>query len=405
MSEEIDMDALPDIDQAEVSDTELIKSIDYTRPLKDYATAKDVADYLKGRREIKDIDLSSLSINGRVVQDDMEVYLQDPAYNSGTLKEALKSPLHLFFERESGWKQELEKVQKEKSYFSLGTFIHSCLLEPDKFNTVTVEPEASRSTTEGINTLISFWEDKIILRGGIINGRHEDGQTVIDTAKYYVEDSGRSLDKIDGKRWYYDALKEMSGLQAITADQKIIIDAVKFNFNRYGGGILPELMRGVKTEVSMYYTDPVTGLDVRVRLDGLQLAENIGHNTVISVKSTACENLSHFYYHSAKLCYELSEGMYLDVAEAVTGRPFTCTIMLMVQTVPPFGVAALVWSAEDLEIGKYKYRQALQIVSDCESTGKYPGYDIHAESGNLGFIDMKQPEWNAKELFPTDIDD
>jgi hypothetical protein len=405
MSEELDVDNLPDIDQAEISDQELVKSIDYTRPLKDYATAQDIANFLKGRREVKEIDLSSLSKHGRVIQDDMEVYLQDPAYNSGTLKETLKSPLHLYFERESGWKQQLEKVQKEKSYFSLGTFIHSCLLEPDKFNTVTVEPEASRSTTEGINTLISFWEDKIILRGGIINGRHEDGQTVIETAKYYVEDSGRSLDKIDGKRWYYDTLKEMSGLQAIAADQKIIIDAVKFNFNRYGGGILPELMRGVKTEVSMYYTDPVTGLDVRVRLDGLQLAENIGHNTVISVKSTACENLSHFYYHSAKLCYELSEGMYLDVAEAVTGRPFTCTIMLMVQTVPPFGVAALVWNAEDLEIGKYKYRQALQIVSDCESTGKYPGYDIHAESGNLGFIDMKQPEWNAKELFPTDIDD
>ena len=97
--------------------------------------------------------------------------------------------------------------------------------------------------------------------------------------------------------------------------------------------------------------------------------------------------------------------MYLDVAEAVTGRPFTCTIMRMVQTVPPFGVAALVWNAEDLEIGKYKYRQALQIVADCEASRKYPGYDIHAESGNLGFIDMKHPEWNAKELYPTDVDD
>lgn len=405
MSEEFDTDNLPDIDLAAVSDQELVKSIDYTRPLKDYATANDIAGYLKGRREVKEINLSSLSRHGKVVQDDMEVYLQHPAYNSGTLKEALKSPLHLYFERESGWKQELEKVQKEKSYFSLGTFIHSCLLEPEKFNTIVVEPEANRATTAGIDTLIKFWEDKIILRGGAINGTREDGHTTIETARYFVEDSGRSIDKIDGKRAYYDNLKELSGLQAISADQKIIIDAVKFNFARYGGGILPELMKGVRTEVSMYYTDPVTGLDVRVRLDGLQLAENLGHNTIISVKSTACESLGHFYYHSAKLCYELSEGMYLDVAEAVTGLPFTCTIMIMVQTVPPFGVAALVWNAEDLEIGKYKYRQALQIVADCEESKKYPGYDIHAESGNLGFIDMKQPGWNAKELFPTDVED
>lgn len=393
------------IDEDQDPGGDIVKSIDYTRPLKDYATASDIANYLKGRREVKKIDLSSLQVNGEVVQDEMEIYLQRQDYNSGTLKAALKSPLHLYYERESGWKQELEKAQKEKGYFSIGTFIHSCVLEPDKFATVTVEPEANRATTAGMNTLVKFWEDKVILRGGTINGNHEDGHTVIETAKYYTEDSGKDLEKIDGKRSYYENLKGLSGLTAVTAEQKIIIDAVKFNFNRYAGGILPELMKEVKTETSFYYTDPVTGIPVRIRPDGIQVAENIGHNAIISVKSTACESLGHFYYHSAKLCYELSEGMYIDVAEGVTGRPFTCVIMIMVQTVPPFGVAALVWDAEDLEIGKYKYRQALQTVFDCEAAGNYPGFDAYAESGNLGFIDMKQPSWNAKELFPTDIED
>ena len=96
--------------------------------------------------------------------------------------------------------------------------------------------------------------------------------------------------------------------------------------------------------------------------------------------------------------------MYLEVAEAATGRPFTATIMIVVQTVPPFAVAALVWDGEDLEIGKYKYHQSLLTVSDCIESGKYPGFDVYAEQGNMGFIDMKQPTWNAKELFPTDID-
>lgn len=383
---------------------DIVKNIDYTRPLSDYATANSIATFLKNRKAIHEIDMHSLSVNGTATQDDMETYLQNPAYNSGTLKEALKSPLHLYFERESGWKKQLEKAQKEKAYFALGTFIHSCILEPEKFNTVIVEPDTNRATTAGIETLIKFWEDKIILRGGIINDNREDGNIILETAQHYVSDSGANIEKIDGKRLYYENLKQLSGLTAITATDKIIIDAVKFNFNRYGGGILPELMKGVKTEVSMYYTDPSTGIDTRIRLDGLQTAENIGHNTVISIKSTSCESLSHFYYQSAKLGYELSEGMYLDGAEFVTNRPFTCTIMIMVQTVPPFGVAALIWNAEDIEIGKYKYRQALQTVADCTAAGKYPGYDAYAESDNLGFIDMKQPSWNAKELFPTDIE-
>lgn len=397
MSKELNPEDLPDIDQAEISNTELIKSIDYTRPLTDYAKASDIANFLKKRKNVYDIDLSLQASNGDIIQDDMEVYLQDPAYNSSTLKEALKSPLHLYFERESGWKQRLEKVKKEKTYFSLGTFLHSCILEPEKFNTVLIEPPANRSTLEGLDTLIRFWEKKII--------KLPEGKKLLRQASYWLRRRKLNIGKYDGKKLYLEKIKQLSGRLAVTAEQKVIIDAVKFNYNRYGGGILPLLMKGAKKEVSIYYKDPATGMPVRIRPDALQFAENIGHNAIISVKSTACENLSHFYYQSAKLSYELSEGMYLDVAEAVTNRPFTCTIMIMLQTVPPFGVAALVWDAEDLEIGKYKYRQALQTVADCEAAGKYPGYDVYAEEGNQGLINMKQPDWNAKELFPTDIED
>lgn len=405
MNEELNTESLPDIDLAEISETEFVKSIDYTRPLTDYATASDIADFLKKRTAIHKINIKTLAVNGKVRQDEMEMYLKNDAYNSSTLKEALKSPLHLYYERVSGQKNELEKVQKQKEHFELGSFIHSCILEPAKFDTIVVEPLSDKTSASGVDKLISFWENTIILRGGIIDGKHKDGNTVIESAKYIVDDALLDASKIKGKRLYYQTLKNFSGLTSIKEENKMIIDIIKSNYLRYGGGILPELLKGALPEVSIYYTDPATGLAARIRPDALQFAENIGHNTVISVKSTSCESLSHFYYQSAKLLYELSEGMYLDAAEYVTTRPFTCTIMIMVQTVPPFGVAALVWNGEDLEIGKYKYRQALQTVADCEAAGKYPGYDAYAEAGNLGLIDMKQPSWNAKELFPTDIED
>lgn len=376
---------------------DIVKGIDYTRPLSDYATAADIANFIRSRKEVHNIDINSLSVNGVVIQDDMEVYLQNEAYSSSVLKKALQSPLHLFFEQESGWKDKLGKVRKEKECFSLGTFLHSCILEPSKFNKVITEPAANRATLTGCDKLISFWEKKIRQR--------TEGKDMIRKAKAFIRRKKISIEKLDGKRIYLGKLMQLSGLTAVTAEQKIIIDAVKFNYNRYGGGILNELMKGAHTEVSMYSTDPVTGLNTRIRPDALQLAENIGHNTIISVKSSACESLGHFYYQSAKLCYELSEGMYLTVAEKVTTRPFTCVITIFLQTIPPFGVAALVWNAEDLEIGKYKYRQALQTVADCVNAGKYPGYDVYAEADNLGFIDMKQPGWNCKELFPVDMED
>lgn len=402
---ERDYGSLPDINSAVIDEnTEFVKSIDYTRPLTDYATALDIAGFIKRRRKVYD-RVSVTPVNGaRIVQDDMTVYLRNPAYCSSVLKEALKSPLHLFYAKDSYHKNRLEELQKGKECFSLGTVIHSCILEPDKFDSFVFEPGAYRSTMEGIDYLIKFWEAYITEHGGNINGKKANGWAAVKDAMDFVRAAGRSLDKIDGKRLYYDRLKEISGKTVVTEAQKIMIDAIRHNYDRYGGGILRELMKGAKTEVSIYYTDPVTGLSVRIRPDSIQFSENIGHNAIISVKTTSCESLSHFYYQTAKYMYELSEGMYLEVAEAATGRPFTATIMIVVQTVPPFAVAALVWNGEDLEIGKYKYHQSLLTVCDCVESGKYPGFDVYAEQGNMGLIDMKQPTWNAKELFPTDID-
>jgi len=93
------------------------------------------------------------------------------------------------------------------------------------------------------------------------------------------------------------------------------------------------------------------------------------------------------------------------VASGVTGRDFNCTITIMLQTKPPYGVALLVWNAEDIEIGKYKYHQALQTVKECQDSGLYPGYDAYAEGGNFGLISMKLPDWISKELPPMDVED
>ena len=66
----------------------------------------------------------------RVVADDMGKYLSaSEYYSSGNLIAANQTGLHLYYEKEAGWKQELEKFRNQKS-FELGTFIHEAILEP-----------------------------------------------------------------------------------------------------------------------------------------------------------------------------------------------------------------------------------------------------------------------------------
>lgn len=377
----------------------VMKSIDYTRPLNEYATPDQIASFLSTRENAVHIYSDSLRRNGFVIKEDMSKYLAAKDYiNSGALKEAIKSPLHLFYQLNSGWKDQLEAYEKTKSYFVLGEFIHQAILEPRKFERVVIEPGYKLNTKDGVKSLIAFWEDKLY-------EAEEDEVPASEEVKETIIKAGFDLDKMDGLRQYYAALKVSSGFSSVSETDKLIIDIVYFNYRRYGDGLFPELLKRSKRETSIYYEDPVYNLRQRIRPDAMQFEENIGANTIISVKSTRAESIGHFTYQSAKLNYELSEGMYCEIASAVTRRDFNCVITIMVQTIPPYGVAALVWDGEDIEIGKYKYHQALQTVSDCLETGKYPGYDAYAEAGNRGLIAMKQPEWNTKELRPVDIND
>ncbi len=372
---------------------DVLKSIDYSRPLKDYSTPCDIANYLLEREGSCHVYTDSLRKNGIVVKEDMVKYLSSKEYvNSGMLKEAIKSPLHLFYALENGWKEQLEAYEKKKNYFVLGEFIHQAILEPSKFNRVVTEPDYKLNTTNGVKSLISLWTDKC-----------EESEVLIEDIKDSVVKSGFDLDKIHGLRQLYSALKIASGFSSVSETDKLIIEIVYHNYKRYGDGLFFELLKHSKREVSMYYEGCLSGIKQKIRPDAIQFKENIGADTIISVKSTRAESIGHFSYQSAKLNYELSEGMYLEIASAVTGRDFRSVITIMVQTIPPFGVAALVWDAEDLEIGKYKYHQALQTVAECFELNRYPGYDAYSENGNRGLISFKQPEWNAKELHPVDI--
>lgn len=378
------------------------KGIDYTRPLSEYATPDQIANFLIDNPKTQHVYTKDLNVGGIAIQDSFEKYLGSDAYNSGTLKEALKTPLHLAFAKD-GDKKKLKELQGQKPYFNLGTFLHQAILEPTKFGRVIVEPKYSLTSKEGVGIGIEFWEKLIEEKGGFNENETISAQDALNLAQERFEKTGLSLEKQDGKKAYLKELKIVSGVEPVTEENFTKIEILKKHYENYGGGILKRLLKHSKREISLYYNDHETGLDVKVRPDALQFEENIGVNAIISVKSSGIEDLRAFYYQAAKLHYDLSEGMYQEVATNVTGRDFNCTITVMLQTVAPFAVALLVWSPHDIETGKHKYRTALRTVKDCQETELYPGYDAYAEEGAFGLIQMELPQWNNKELLPTSI--
>lgn len=345
----------------------------------DYPEKSVMIDFIERHHEdpAVDIFLEELAVNGNVVKDNMEDYLSTKHIGSSELKEVLKTPRHFFYD----WENEF--TPKEKDCFELGTFAHMAFLEPSLFDMVQVAPVANLATKDGLIRMINFYEQ--LNNGGT---RHYD--------------SGWKMDEL---RDILNSEKEMCKYQIIRDEHNEIIRALKKNYFWYGGGIIPKILKGAMSETSFYGVDESTGLNVKVRPDYFNIEENISVNAVISFKTTRADNIGKFIYDAAKLKYEVSEGMYQKVMSYITGRKFNVTIMIMLQTVPPYDVAVLWWSPDDIQLGKYKYEQAILTVRECMDNGWFPGFDSLAESGSHGIIDMKLPEWSEKELHPVDMED
>lgn len=361
----------------------------------DYATIQDVVDFILSRKrtiEVKEL-LPQLSLNGVVIQDPMEDYLRYPANSSGALKQILKTPLHY-------WCYIHEKIPVvNKKAFELGTFCHMAFLEPDLFDALIVEPYYSMATTEGVKKSIEFWEKTLKDVMQKTGKKH-----LLRNAKDAFERSKLSPSKIDGLKRYREELIKRAGKITINEIDKKKVDLIKRHYYTYGGGILPKLMKGAATEVSFYGTDQETGLKVKIRPDGLQLEENIGCNSIISFKTTSADDIEKFTYDAAKFQYQMSEGMYLDVASQITGRKFNAVICVMLQTVEPFLPAVFMYHPDDLQNGKYRYRCAITDVATCINSKQFPGFDAKAEFGNMGIIELSLPEWSKREIKPMEVE-
>lgn len=398
--------SMPDLHSATVIDNELFEAaaIDYTRGLDEYPTAQTIIEYLHGKPKPKHIYTKDLNVGGIAVADSMEKYLEDDSLGSSKLKAVLKTPMHYEFSKGDD-KTKLEKLEAEKNHFQLGNYCHEAMLEPTKFSRALVEPTYSLSTKDGVKIGIDFWSDVIKASEVGYNEAGEEfpSKLIFQMIDFEMEESGLDINLQPGKKFYLSLLIKYSGKVAVTAANFEKIQILKKHYELYGGGIIKHLLTHAKREISLYVEDAGSGQKLKVRPDALQFKENIGVDAIVSIKSTGVEDLRAFYNHNAKFAYDLSEGMYQEVASRVTGRDFNCTIMIMLQTIAPFAVAVLIWNPHDIEMGKYKFRTALESIVQCEEAQLFPGYDAFAEEGNFGLINMELPQWNNRALLPTDL--
>lgn len=222
---------------------------------------------------------------------------------------------------------------------------------PQHYQWAIEHPKESPALTIGIATHTATLEPERFERDFAIWDRRTDG--------------GRAAPR-NGKWW--DAFRDMHADKSIlTAEEGAlalaIAKAVRFDevANKY-------LAIG-DPEVSMQWA--IDGRPCKGRVDWLTNVD--GHKTLVGLKTT--RDCRHFAFgaQAAKLEYGCQWAFYHDGFAAISGGEEPRMIEIVVESAPPFAVATYIIDKDIILQGRDNYRELLKLLTECETTGNWPG--------------------------------
>lgn len=140
------------------------------------------------------------------------------------------------------------------------------------------------------------------------------------------------------------------------------------------------LLENGDPEVSMFATDPVTGVDGRGRLDWLG-------RRIADVKTTSGEaSEAGFARQVFNLGYHVQFGHYEYLYELITGDTLPW-LFIVVETSAPFLSGVHVLSGDAQQMGRESARLARERYAKALDTGVWGGY-VNRNGGPIGVIDV-----------------
>jgi hypothetical protein len=259
-----------------------------------------------------------------------EQYHSHPAVGHSGLVRIMRSPAH--------YENMRTNPPEPTPAMRLGTAFHTALLEPEKFGqTFVMAPKFDRRTKEG-KAAAEVWEAENV------------GKTTLIT------------------------------------EQMTAIESMALSVTHHAGAA--RLLASGRAETSTFWIDQETGIECKCRPDFLSMEGEIV-TSIVDVKTCCDASAEGFSRAIASLGYDVQAAFYQDGIKAVAGVtvPF---YFIAVEKEAPYVVAAYKASDEMIEVGRAKYRGALQLLKWCQSNKCWPGYQ---PNGEIESIDL--PRWAA----------
>jgi hypothetical protein len=200
-----------------------------------------------------------------------------------------------------------------------------------------------------------------------------------------VLDAGSDIEVIDAEDWRSKAAREAR--DQAHAEGKI--PALKDEYRqavlmrravRYHP-IAGSLFDSGDAEMSLYTTDPDTGIKLRARPDWMTQRRD-GRLWLVDLKTCADADPETFGRTAHKWGYHLQFAWYHTVARLLELDESPAFVFVNVEKEPPYLVSVCELDLDAYQLGRADMRRAIRIYQQCTETGVWPGYaeDVHSIS-------------------------
>lgn len=305
------------------------------------------------------------AVRGAIYDECSEDYLAYPAVSSSRLKTLLKSEKHYL---------RYEPTARKK-HLQLGTNIHLHLVPNANERYVVADVEYGWNSKDATMRGIEFF---CRLTGTEIQSLEVSLDSKHDNLKAALKDLIERAEK------------EVS---IVSAQDKVKIDRIVAEV--FANELAMELLTAPgANELSLYWTDSVTGIEMKIRPDRMIKHPQWG-NVLISIKSATDVEPEAFEKAYHKYGYGISDAMYLHILREVTGEEWNSVATIAVQTTNPYLCQVYFNHKKDivLRYGAQKFEELKAQLAECIKTDTWHGYEEVAEPAHRNAIRLNLPMW------------
>lgn len=217
---------------------------------------------------------------------------------------------------------------------------------------------------------------------------HADHFDFGHAAHKYVLGEGAEISVIFAENWRTNKAKELK--KAAYKAGKVPLLAQEDDAARamaravHAHPVAAALLASGVAEQSIYWTDPVAWIRLRARPDWI--TEYEGRVTLVDYKTSQNADPRGFARSAADYGYHQQAAWYLAGARDQEIAYDPRFIFIVQEKVRPYLVSVHEYTAEDLEIGDRRNREAIDLYAACMATDTWPAYGDHIHT-------LRLPRW------------